>query len=110
MIDERRLELTVDGYWSIKNERGIKRFANRIWIPNMIDIKWDILSKSHESIYFIHSGSTKMYQDLNNNYRWPNMKREIADLISKCFIGQKVKIEHQRPSGLLQPLEIPEWK
>ncbi|XP_052726210.1 uncharacterized protein LOC128194683 [Vigna angularis] len=26
------------------------------------------------------------------------------------FKGRKAKIEHQRPGGLLQPLEIPEWK
>jgi len=27
-----------------------------------------------------------------------------------CLVCQKVKIEHQRPSGKLQPLEIPQWK
>nr|GEU59237.1 retrotransposon protein, putative, Ty3-gypsy subclass [Tanacetum cinerariifolium] len=29
---------------------------------------------------------------------------------SKCLTCSKVKAEHQRPSGLLQQLEIPEWK
>ncbi|WOH04017.1 hypothetical protein DCAR_0623422 [Daucus carota subsp. sativus] len=38
------------------------------------------------------------------------MKREIAEWVSKCYTCQRVKAEHQRPSGLLQPLEIPEWK
>ena len=38
------------------------------------------------------------------------MKLDIADWVSKCLTCQKVKAEHQRPSGLLQPLEIPEWK
>ena len=37
------------------------------------------------------------------------MKREIADWVSKCLTCQKVKVE-RRPSGLLQPLEIPEGK
>jgi hypothetical protein len=23
---------------------------------------------------------------------------------------QRVKVEHQRPAGLLQPLKVPEWK
>ncbi|XP_074373866.1 uncharacterized protein LOC141714233 [Apium graveolens] len=54
--------------------------------------------------------STKMYRDLKKNYWWLDMKREIAEWVSKCYTCQRVKAEHQRPSGLLQPLEIPEWK
>ncbi|GKC78452.1 putative reverse transcriptase domain-containing protein [Tanacetum coccineum] len=38
------------------------------------------------------------------------MKRDVATYISKCLTCSKVKAEHQRPSGLLQQLEIPEWK
>ena len=30
--------------------------------------------------------------------------------MSKCLTCQKIKVEHQRPSGPLQPLDIPEWK
>ena len=37
------------------------------------------------------------------------MKRDIADFVSKCLTCQQVKLEHQRPSGLLQQLTIPEW-
>ncbi|XP_058761197.1 uncharacterized protein LOC131634544 [Vicia villosa] len=38
------------------------------------------------------------------------MKKEIAEYVSQCSICQQVKIEHQRPGGMLQPLEIPTWK
>ena len=38
------------------------------------------------------------------------MKKEIAEWVSRCDTCQRVKAEHQRPSGLLQPLEITEWK
>ena len=38
------------------------------------------------------------------------MKKDIAEFVAKCLTYQKVKIEHHKPSGLLQPLEIPEWK
>ena len=38
------------------------------------------------------------------------MKREIAEFVSKCLTCQPIKIEHQKPAGLLQPLSIPEWK
>ncbi|GJV98418.1 putative reverse transcriptase domain-containing protein [Tanacetum coccineum] len=51
-----------------------------------------------------------MYQDLKKLYWWPNMKADIATYVSKCLTCAKVKAEHQRPSGLLQQPEIPEWK
>ena len=38
------------------------------------------------------------------------MKREIALFIAKCDICQRVKAEHQRPTRLLQPLQVPKWK
>ncbi|GJV22617.1 putative nucleotidyltransferase, ribonuclease H [Tanacetum coccineum] len=40
----------------------------------------------------------------------PGMKRDIATHVSKYLTCSKVKAEHQRPSGLLQQPEIPEWK
>ena len=51
-----------------------------------------------------------MYQDLKEAYWWDNMKKKIAEYVQMCLICQQVKAEHQKPSGLLQPLEIPEWK
>nr|GEY61618.1 hypothetical protein [Tanacetum cinerariifolium] len=36
--------------------------------------------------------------------------RGYSYIIGKCLICQQVKIEHQRASGLLQPLDIPIWK
>lgn len=38
------------------------------------------------------------------------MKRDIAEYVSKCLVCQQVKAEHQRPAGLLKPLDIPIWK
>ncbi|XP_072066744.1 uncharacterized protein [Arachis hypogaea] len=36
------------------------------------------------------------------------MKNDVALHVSKCLTCQKVKIEYQRPSGTLQPLDIPQ--
>nr|KYP59641.1 Transposon Ty3-I Gag-Pol polyprotein [Cajanus cajan] len=38
------------------------------------------------------------------------MKKEVAQYIATCLICQKAKIEHQKPVGMLQPLDIPKWK
>ncbi|KAL4027933.1 hypothetical protein IC575_011123 [Cucumis melo] len=58
----------------------------------------------------MHPGSTKMYQDLKRVYWWRNMKREVAEFVSRCLVCQQVKAPRQKPAGLLQPLSIPEWK
>ncbi|GKA98268.1 putative reverse transcriptase domain-containing protein, partial [Tanacetum coccineum] len=80
------------------------------WIPCLGDLRALIMHESHKSKYSIHPGSDKMYQDLKKLYWWPNMKAEIATYVSKCLTCAKVKIEYQKPSGLLVQPEIPKWK
>ncbi|GJZ44862.1 putative reverse transcriptase domain-containing protein [Tanacetum coccineum] len=89
---------------------GIRYFENRVWLPLFGGLRDLIMHESHKSKYSIHPGSDKMYQDLKKLYWWPNMKADIATYVSKCLTCAKVKVEHQRPSGLLQQPEIPEWK
>ncbi|XP_070046266.1 uncharacterized protein [Nicotiana tomentosiformis] len=38
------------------------------------------------------------------------MKKDIVSYVEQCHNYHQVKYEHQRPSGLLQRLEIPQWK
>ena len=38
------------------------------------------------------------------------MKRHVGDFVRRCLTCQQVKAEHQKPAGLLQPLEVAEWK
>jgi len=38
------------------------------------------------------------------------MKRDIAECVAQCPSCQLVKDEHQKPTGQLQPLDVPMWK
>ena len=38
------------------------------------------------------------------------MKRDIADFVSKCLNCQQVKVEHQKPGGMTQEIDIPTSK
>ncbi|GJW70564.1 reverse transcriptase domain-containing protein [Tanacetum coccineum] len=93
-----------------KRDDGSLYFMDRIWVPLVGDVRITIMDEAHKSKYSVHPGADKMYYDLRDMYWWPGMKRDIATYVSKCLTCSKVKAEHQRPSGLLQQPEIPEWK
>ncbi|KAJ9556102.1 hypothetical protein OSB04_010716 [Centaurea solstitialis] len=89
---------------------GVRYFKNRIWIPKVDQLRTTIMDEAHQSKYSIHPGSDKMYKGLKEHYWWPGMKKDIATYVSKCLTCARIKAEHQKPSGLLQQPEIPEWK
>ena len=91
-------------------DQGVVYFGNRLVVPKVRNLRRLILKEAHESPLTIHPGSTKMYQDLRQRFWWTRMKREIAQYIANCDVCRRVKAEHQRPAGTLQPLAIPEWK
>nr|GEX74882.1 hypothetical protein [Tanacetum cinerariifolium] len=72
--------------------------------------EWLRVLERHFEKYLVHPGADKMYYDLRDLYWWPGMKRDIAKYVNKCLTCSKIKAEHQKPSGLLQQPEIPEWK
>nr|GFD05029.1 putative reverse transcriptase domain-containing protein [Tanacetum cinerariifolium] len=87
--------------------------GGRCWrsgLPYYGDLRTVILHEPHKSKYSIHPSSDKMYQDMKKLYWWPNIKADTATYVSKCLTYVKVKTEHQKPSGLLVPPKIPEWK
>ncbi|KAD4385606.1 hypothetical protein E3N88_25775 [Mikania micrantha] len=85
-------------------------FNGRMWIPKSEELRTLICDEAHKSRYSVHPGADKMYQDLRTSYWWPGMKKDIALYVGKCLTCSKVKAEHQKPSGLLQQPEIPQWK
>ena len=94
----------------VVDREGTLRLGTRLCVPDVDELRREIMEEAHFSAYSIHPGSTKKYHDLKDTYWWNGMKRDIADFVSKCLTCQQVKLEHQRPSGLLQQLPIPEWK
>ena len=87
---------------------GVLTIRDRVCVPDVDDLRKLIMEEAHCSAYAMHTRSTKMYHTIKENYWWSGMKRDIVDFMSKCLVCQQVKKEHQRPSGTLQPLPIPE--
>jgi hypothetical protein len=94
----------------LEDEEGVLWYKGRICVPNLKKLKHMILREAHESAYSIHPGGNKMYHDLKTTYWWYGMKRDVAQYVALCDTCQRIKAEQQRPAGLLQPLQVPEWK
>jgi hypothetical protein len=92
-----------------KDDNGTLWFGKRLCVPEDRTIREAILREAHESAYSMHPRSTKMYLDLKEKYWWYGLKRDVAEYVALCDTCQRVKAKHQRPAGLLQPMQIPEW-
>jgi hypothetical protein len=51
-----------------------------------------------------------MYHDWKAQFWWTHMKRETAHHVAEYDTCRRVKVDHMRHTGLLQPLSIPAWK
>jgi len=87
---------------------GILRFREKVCVPGSRVLRKMLLDEGHKSRLSIQPGMTKMYKDLKATFWWTGMKIDVADYVASCLVCQKAKIEHQRPSGMLEPLEIPQ--
>ena len=90
------------------DSEGTLRLGTRLCVPDVDELRKEIMEGAHFSAYSIHPGSTKMYHDLKDTYWWNGMKKDIVEFVSKCRTCQQVKLKHQRPSEILQQLPIPE--
>ena len=100
---------TGDEGWTVHVD-GSLRYRGQVVVPQLADLREEILREFHCSRFFVHPSGMKMYQDLRRQYYWSGMKRHVGDFVRRCLTCQQVKAEHQKPAGLLQPLEVAEWK
>ncbi|WVZ63985.1 hypothetical protein U9M48_013571 [Paspalum notatum var. saurae] len=83
------------------DDQGVLWFKNRLVVPKDMELRKKILDEAH---------TNKMYQDLKQKFWWTRMKREIAKYVSECDVCQRIKADHLKPLGMLQPLALPAWK
>ncbi|MDQ4222763.1 integrase zinc binding domain-containing protein, partial [Pseudomonas aeruginosa] len=92
------------------DRQGWLRKEGRLCVPNVDGLREEVLREGHHSKLTIHPGGNKMYRDLRQTFYWEGMKRDVGEFISKCINCQLVKAKQKKPSGLLHPLEVPQWK
>jgi predicted metal-dependent hydrolase len=72
--------------------------------------KAKVLQACHDSPVAGHQGFVKTYRQVRERFSWKGLKEDVMRHIKECTTCQVNKDEHTHPTGLLQPLPIPEHK
>ena len=89
-------------------EDGVVYMEGRIYVPNNKNIREEILKKNHDSVDVEHLGQHRMLELLKRTYWWPGLKEDVKRYVQGCFKCQQNKVQHQRKTGELHSLEIPQ--
>ena len=60
------------------DQNGWLRKKGRLCVPNVGDIRKEVLEECHHSKFIIHPGGTKMYVDMKRSFFWEGMKRDVG--------------------------------
>jgi hypothetical protein len=93
-----------------KDQKDMIWFGRCLVVPVDLEIRKTIFDEAHMSKFSIHPSSTRMYEDLKQNFWWSNMKVDITKYVAECDTCHRMKASHLKSTGVLQPLSIPMWK
>lgn len=86
--------------------------ANRVLIPSTGNlskiVKEAILFECHDSPLAGHGGVQKTMEQVQRRFTWHQLHKEVKQYVTTCVPCQMNKNVNQSPSGLLQPLPIPD--
>ena len=71
-----------DKGWTV-HANGSLRFKGRVVVPQLIDLRGEILREFHCSRFVVHPGGTKMCQNLRRQYYWSGIKRHVGDFVRR---------------------------
>ena len=72
---------------------GSLRYRGHVAIPQLTDLRKEILKEFQCSRFAMHPGGTKMYHDLLLQYYWSGIKRHVGDFVLLCLTCKQVKAE-----------------
>ena len=62
---------------------GLLLYKNRVYVPNVQELKLAILKEMHNVAYAGHPGHQMTMEAVKSHYFWPGLKKEIVEYITK---------------------------
>ena len=78
---------TSDEGWAIHTD-GSLRYRGRVVVPQLTDLREEILREFHWSRFSVHPSGMKTCHDLHRQYYWSGMKRHFGDFVRRCLTCQ----------------------
>ena len=66
--------------------------GHRLCVPDVGELKKEIMEETHSFAYAMHPGSTKMYHTLREHYWWRGMKKVLQSLSPDVSFVSKSKL------------------
>jgi hypothetical protein len=88
--------------------QGVIKFKGKVWIAQNSALQTQIIAALHSSPIGGHSGMKDTYYRIKQLFYWKGLKSDVEQFVKQCQICQQAKHENSHPSGLLQPLPVPQ--
>jgi hypothetical protein len=81
-------------------------YRNRLFIPENIELKMQIIYRTHNSKAGGHPGRMKTTELVSKSYFWPKITYDIQNYIKSCHFYKRIKAFRFTPPGYLRPLSV----
>ncbi|XP_019417272.1 PREDICTED: uncharacterized protein LOC109328313 [Lupinus angustifolius] len=96
---------TLNNKYSVQD--GLLYKKDKLVVPHSPQLIAQILKEFHASAIGGHAGIRRTHARITSQFYWPKMGADIKKIVQQCQICQQAKHVNTLPSGLLQPLPIP---
>lgn len=93
---------TLLAEWKLKE--GLVYFKDKVYIPENLDLRREILSKHHDLPVMGHPGMFKTLELVKRSYWWPGLWTFTKRFVDGCAICQQMKVNTHPTAPPLNPI------
>ena len=94
----------------LRKDENIWFKGELVMVPNDSQLRKRCIEIMHNPAYCGHIGGNRTYQNVKTLFWWIGQKENVLQYVRDCQMCQRNKPSNQKPSGLLQPLKVPEFR
>lgn len=91
-----------------EGRNGLYMYNGRIAIPNNSQLREEIISLHHDSVWAGHRGVRKTLKLVERYYWWDSLAADVRKHVISCDLCQRMKSLTKKADGLGQPLFVPD--
>jgi hypothetical protein len=109
-LDDLRAAARAGQDQTLKLEEGLLFFKNLLLVPDVDDLRTQLIRESHAPLPSAHPSPGKTIKMLRERYFWRSMRRDVTQYILNCTECRSAHRPRDKTPGLLRPLPIPQYR